>query len=79
MKGITDEFALGMRYAKIDLVLDYLDGGLTKKEITEAGCYEEEIYLVRELNRMSHWKREPHQIPPPVDGGLKGGLRTKQI
>ncbi len=77
MRGITDEFALGMRYAKIDLVLDYLDGGLTKEDITEAGCNEEEIRWVRELNRMSQWKRGSHQIPPPVDGGLKGGLRTK--
>lgn len=77
MKGITDEFALGMNYAKIDLILDYLDGGLTKEEITEAGCDEEEIHWVREMNRISRWKRGKHQIPAPIDGGPKGGLRIK--
>jgi NAD+ synthase len=77
IKGITDEFALGMSYWKIDLALDYLDGGLTREEIVEAGCSEDEIQQVREMNRLSSWKRGMHPADPPVDGSSRGGLRIK--
>jgi NAD+ synthase len=77
VKGITDEFALGMSYIKIDLALDYLVGGLTKEEVIKAGCSEEQILRVREMNRLSTWKRGRDQSPLPVDGGPEGSLRIK--
>jgi NAD+ synthase len=76
-KGITDEFALGMSYRKIDLALDYLDGGLTREEIAEAGFSEDEIQRVREMNRLSSWKRGTRPTDLPVDGSSRGGLRVK--
>ena len=75
MRGITDEFALGMTYNKIDLALDYLDGGTTKESVLAAGCTENEIYLAQEMKRYSQWKRAGTQTPPPVNGSLPGGLR----
>jgi NAD+ synthase len=77
VKGITDEFALGMSYTKIDLALDYLEGGLTMKEIVQAGCSEEDIHQVRELKQLSSWKRVTPDTDLPIDGGPLGGLRTK--
>jgi len=75
MKGISDEFALGIRYSKIDLVLDYLEGGLSKESILAAGSTRKEIRLVQEMKRHSEWKRAGTQAPPPVTGSLPGGLR----
>ena len=75
IKGITDEFALDMRYQKIDLALDHLDGDLTREEIAEAGCSEDEIQRVHEMNRLSSWKRGKRPMDPPVDGSSRGGLR----
>lgn len=79
MRGITDELSLGMDYAKVDLVLDYLEGGLTIEEITEAGCVEREIRAVREMKRLSDWKRGTRMTPLPVNGGPSGGLRIGRV
>jgi len=57
MKGISDEFALGIRYSKIDLILDHLEGGMTKESVLAAGCTEKQIRLVQEMKRHSEWKR----------------------
>jgi NAD+ synthase len=75
MRGITDEFALGLSYSKIDLILDHLEGGLTKDTILNAGCNEWEIQLVREMNRLSQWKRGSALNHYAADGGPDGGLR----
>ena len=75
MRGITDEFALGMTYSKIDLVLDHLEGGLSKESVLAAGSTEKEIHLVQEMKRHSEWKRAGTRAPPPVNGSLPGGLR----
>lgn len=75
MRGITDEFALGLSYSRIDLILDYLDGGLTKEMLLNTGFRDREIRLVGEMNRLSHWKRGSAHTHPPVDGGRDGGLR----
>jgi NAD+ synthase len=75
MRGITDEFALGLSYSKIDLILDHLAGGVTKETLLSTGCSDGEIRLVREMNRLSHWKRGSAHPHPPVDGGPAGGLR----
>ena len=75
MRGITDEFALGLSYSKIDLILDYLDGGLTKEMLLNEGLLDREIHLVGEMNRLSHWKRGTAHTHPHIDGGISGGLR----
>lgn len=75
MKGVTDEFALGLSYSKIDLILDHLDGGLTKKTLHNTGISNREIRLVGEMNRLSHWKRGSAHTHPHIDGYLDGGLR----
>ena len=79
MRGITDEFALGLSYNKIDLILDYLDGGLTKKMLLKEGLSNREIHLVSEMNRLSHWKRGTAHTQPLIDGGVDGGLRLSGV
>ncbi len=79
MKGITDEFALGVSYNRIDAVLDFLEGGLAKEAIMRAGITEKEIRRVEKLKRFSAWKRRPLHAPPPADGGHSGGLRILRV
>ena len=71
MKGITDEFALGLSYAKIDLALDHLEGGLSREDLEAAGVTERELRHVRKMNRLSEWKRRPLSLPiaPDCPGG----------
>lgn len=75
MKGITDEFALGINYSKIDIILDGIDRGLRDEEIIAAGVNMEEISQVREMNHFSIWKRGSEHADPPVDGSVKGDFR----
>jgi NAD+ synthase len=75
MKGISDEFALGLSYSKIDLILDHLEGGISKETLLSTGCRDGEIRLVREMNRLSQWKRGSAHPHFPIDGGHDGGLR----
>lgn len=76
MKGITDEFAMGITYSKIDTILDGVDRGLPDEEMIASGVTKEEICLLREMNRLSTWKRESEHDEPPVDGGVRGGFRV---
>jgi len=75
MKGITDEFALGMRYGKIDLALDYLEGGLSEEDLRAVGVTPDKLDRVRKMKHLSSWKRSPGMLPAPVDGRIQGGLR----
>jgi NAD+ synthase len=75
MKGITDEFALGISYSRLDVTLDYLHGGLARQDLDSVGIKKKEISLVREMKRMSSWKRDSMFAPTPVDGRLNGGVR----
>ncbi|MCK4548304.1 MAG: NAD(+) synthase [Candidatus Eisenbacteria sp.] len=75
MRGISDEYALGMSYSKIDIGLDYLAGGLSKGVVRAAGVTEEGLRRVREMKELSRWKRRRISEPFPVDGGRSGGLR----
>jgi NAD+ synthase len=75
VKGVNDESGLGMAYAKIDLALDYLAGGLSRDQVLKAGLNTKDIARVREMNTLSVWKRGEHLMPPPVDGGPRGGYR----
>ena len=76
MKGISDEYALGISYSKIDIGLDYLAGGLSRGVVRAAGVTEEELGRVREMKELSRWKRRRVSEPLPVDGGRSGGLRV---
>jgi NAD+ synthase len=76
MKGITDEFALGMSYNKIDLALDHIEGGVSLDDIRAAGITEKEVARVRRMKSLSRWKRADGDLPPPVDGGPGGGFRV---
>lgn len=77
MRGISDEYALGVSYSTIDLGLDYLAGGLSREEVGTAGVTEEELQQVREMKELSSWKRRSMAEPLPVDGGPSGGLRLR--
>jgi len=76
MRGITDEVALGLDYGRIDLVLDAIDRGRPDEELLAEGLTQRQIDLVREMNRLSEWKRNPDHPPPPLDGGIGGGYRV---
>jgi NAD+ synthase len=69
LKGITDELSIGHLYSRVDLVLDCLDrGNLRDEDAVEAGITRVELEDVRELRRLSAWKRSSHHEPPSVDG-----------
>lgn len=62
--GITDEFAIGITYEKLDLVLAGLEANMEMKEIAEAsGVKQEAIEYVRELVKRSEYMRNPPLIP----------------
>ncbi|MGB5984804.1 MAG: NAD(+) synthase [Desulfobacterales bacterium] len=75
MKGITDEFALGLPYRLIDLALDHLEGGITQEQLASHGVRRKDVERVRTMNALSAWKRSAHYPLPPVDGGPLGGYR----
>jgi hypothetical protein len=77
MRGITDEYAMGMSYAKLDLALDHLAGGLSRDVVGGAGVTEEQLELVRKMKDLSEWKRGARTKPFPADGGPHGTLRTE--
>jgi NAD+ synthase len=76
MKGITDEFAIGLPYRVIDLALDHLDGGTTQAQLASHGIHRKEVNLVRRMTALSTWKRRADYPLPPVDGGPAGGYRS---
>lgn len=76
MRGITDEIALGISYSKLDIILDGIESGLPDERLVAKGLSRREIHLVRELNRLSGWKRAPEPATLPVDGRAAGGLRV---
>ena len=75
IRGISDEYALGMNYSKIDIGLDYLARGLNGAVVRAEGLTEEELWRIREMKDLSRWKRHRMTEPLPVDGGRSGGLR----
>jgi NAD+ synthase len=79
MKGITDEFGLGISYEKIDLALDCMERKLDDESAPAIGISQDELNHVRELKRLSEWKRGSIPRDYPVDGGPFGGYRTSRI
>jgi len=68
MKGITDEFAIGIQYRRLDQILNYLDQGLDDAAILAQGISQAELRHVRDIHRLSAWKRASKHVSPPVDG-----------
>jgi NAD+ synthase len=62
--GITDEFAIGITYEKLDLILAGLDMNMEVKDIAKArGVRRETIEYVRELVKRSEHMRNSPLIP----------------
>lgn len=59
VKGITDESAMGISYDILDFILFCMDRGMSDREIVSAGIISEDVRLVRMMNKLSAWKREP--------------------
>lgn len=74
-KGITDEFAIGIPYENVDLILDYMEGGLTFDDLQGKGIRSASISRVRAMQQFSFWKRGEERREFPIDGGPTGGLR----
>jgi NAD+ synthase len=74
-KGISDEFGFGHSYEVVDIVIDCLDRGLSDAEIIAKGIDKGELDEIRELRRLSSWKRLSAHEPPPVDGKFGSPIR----
>jgi NAD+ synthase len=61
--GITDEFALGITYEKLDLILSGLERNMETKEITKMGIKPKTIEFVKELVRRSEHMRSSPLAP----------------
>jgi len=62
--GITDEFALGITYEKLDLILAGLEREMKVDEITKAsGLKTERVEYVKELVKRSEHMRNPPPVP----------------
>lgn len=57
LRGADDTLALGMSFEKIDIVLCGIECGLKDEEICRCGVIQSEIDRVREINRLSAWRR----------------------
>jgi NAD+ synthase len=65
-KGITDESALGISYDNLDIILDYIDCGVSDQEIVSKGVSKKNLFLVRTMNNLSAWKRKPENPNLPA-------------
>jgi len=67
VKGITDESAMGISYDILDFILFCMERGMSDGEIVSAGISGEDVRLVRMMNKLSAWKREPENTNLPAD------------
>ncbi len=74
-KGVSDEFGIGHDYSDIDQVIDGFDRGLSDPEIAALGIAQREIDDIRDLMRLSVWKRQSPHEEPPVSGRFGAPLR----
>ena len=58
LKGMTDECAMGISYAELDIVLHGIDRDMSDEEITNLGVTLRQIRHVRRMNELSAWKRK---------------------
>lgn len=57
LKGADDTLALGMSFDKIDVVLYGIENNLSDECLMEYGLTKSQIKRIREINRLSAWKR----------------------
>ena len=57
LKGVTDECAMGINYADLDIVLHGIDHDMSDDEIINFGVTLPQICHVRRMNELSSWKR----------------------
>lgn len=76
MPGVTDEVALGLDYPRIDMVLDAIERERPDADLLAFDVAQHQIDMVREMTRLSAWKRNPNHPAPAVDGGIRGGFRV---
>ena len=63
-RGVTDELIIGFPYEKIDKVFYVLEHGLDEKIAFDEGITPNEFEAIKNLNRLSVWKREnKHEFP----------------
>ena len=77
MRGLTDEDAIGLSYGTLDVILDGVESGLPDERLLVSGPTRRQIALVREVNRLSGWKRGTIHAGFPVDGAAGGDLRVR--
>lgn len=75
LPGITDEFAIGLSYTELDLILDHLSGGVDSGILASSGIRQRQIKYVEDLMRWSRWKRRELSLPYEIDGGPTSPLR----
>ncbi len=75
IKGITNEFAIGISYDDLDIILDGMNRHLDDNQIIQLGPALQQIKNVRTMNQLSKWKRRSKHHRPPVGGTIKAGLR----
>ncbi|UCE99567.1 MAG: NAD(+) synthase [Planctomycetota bacterium] len=71
LKGITDESALGISYDILDLILHYIDRGMSDWEIVSSGISIKDLRMVHTMNSLSVWKRRREN--PAVSGEKYAG------
>ena len=65
--GITDEYAIGLRYETLDLILYGLECGMSREQIVnQLNCEQETVEYVDKLAEKSGYKREVPYVPGPV-------------
>ena len=73
MRGITDEFGIGIPYPTLDIIFAGKEHGITGAELEALGPTRKQIELAIELNRISAWKRTTPHAEPPVTGYTNQG------
>ena len=58
LRGVNDTLALGMDFDKIDAVLYGIENTFSDEDIMVYGLTEKEIIKVRDIHKLSAWKRE---------------------
>ena len=57
IKGVSDEYAMGISYEHMDMILYGIEKKFSDEQILELGVTPEQINHVRLMNKLSEWKR----------------------
>jgi len=70
IKGISDEYIIGISYEKIDRVLYLLEKGFDRETIINKGISPVEYDKIKAFNQLSNWKRVNKHEFPNCEAGL---------